>query len=274
MAVYSQLLDAAQAQYGAIIAGYQNTLAYHAATAASIQQGYSQLYTDVLTGIKDVGQAKSQEIADTYASRVGAATQQLVNRGLGNTTVTSSVARGLALDESKAQATLAEQIAQLRAGYQSQLGLAGLGYRGQALREQTGIQTSQLGYMAGYQNMLGNLGMREAELNQRESFFNRQMNPGGFRVTGWGGGGLGATRPEARPILQQAPRYDSGYDPYVTVPNMGSWGGYGFDAPAMTSTGGWGSATESGWGAPGGGAGAPTGYEGMGIEAWDAGYEY
>jgi hypothetical protein len=93
---------------------------------ADINRRYGQLSADVLGGIRGIEASRLQDINTQYARDASDATQSLASRGLGNTTVQESVSRGLQSDRDRARTRLANEIAGLTAGYQSQLGLAGL----------------------------------------------------------------------------------------------------------------------------------------------------
>jgi hypothetical protein len=151
---YNSSLGMNQQNYNNILQGYQQTQAQQQAAQQGVQQGYGNLSGAVLGGIQGIGASRSQDIASDYARQSGAAAQSLISRGLGNTTIQDSVQRGLAFDKSRADTTLANQMAGLQAGYQSQLGLAGLGYAGQAAAQNTDQANRQLGWMnsvnAGY----------------------------------------------------------------------------------------------------------------------------
>ncbi len=120
------------------------------------QQGYQQLLQQVLGSIAGVGRSQGQAIEDTYAKEVGASKQDLMSRGLGNTTVIDSEKRGLLLDKSKAQIALQNQLAQLTAGYEGQIGSSQLqfqqGYEQQNRQFQQQQQLAQQNY--GYQSQL------------------------------------------------------------------------------------------------------------------------
>lgn len=144
---YGNALEQNKAMYGDIMAGYQQTSANQVNAQNALAGGYTSLYNNVLGGIQGIGASQQQAIQDTYAQQRGSADQSLISRGLGNTTVRDSVQRGLTLDEGKANIALANQIAALNAGYQSNLGLAGLNYGNQAAAQNTGQANSQLGFM-------------------------------------------------------------------------------------------------------------------------------
>ncbi len=144
---YNSALAQNQAMYGNILAGYQQVLGNQTGANQAIGAGYGELYNTVLGGIQGVDASQRQAIADTYAQQKGQATQGLISRGLGNTTVRDSVNRGLSLDKAKADIALSNQTAQLQAGYQSQLGLAGLGQQSAAAAQNAALGGRQLDWM-------------------------------------------------------------------------------------------------------------------------------
>ncbi len=161
-----------------------------------------------------------------------------MNAGLGNTTVTSSVSRGLMYDRTKAENALAEQIAQLKAGYMSQIGLAGLGYRGQAIQADTGVGLAQAGYQGSYSQAL--LGMAGGAMRSGGGGYG--MGGGGTaqpmsQGSGLGGQGMGNYGPYTDPnqaynnaaMLQYQQQLGRPYksDPYIDTPYPSFGGGGG-----------------------------------------------
>lgn len=176
---YNSSLQQNQANYNNILAGYQQTAGNQAAGQAATQAGYGQLSNDVMGGIAGIGSDQQALLGRLYTQQRGNAMQGLINSGLGNSTVTSSVNRGIGLDESLARNNLANSIAQTKAGFQSNLGLAGLGYAGQSVRDNSALAQNQLGWMnsvnAGYPDagMYGQLAMQAGAAQQ--SALNRQQ---------------------------------------------------------------------------------------------------
>jgi hypothetical protein len=144
---YQSALNINRQNYGNILAGYQQLMAQQVPAEANITQGYTNLENQVLGTIKNIGASAGQQIQDLYAQQTGATQQQLINSGLGNSTVLASAQRGNTLDYAKAQVALQNQVAGLTAGYQSNLGLAGLNYQNQALMQNTGLGLQQLNFM-------------------------------------------------------------------------------------------------------------------------------
>ncbi len=182
---YQGMIRQAQDSYKGIMAGYRNALSGQQRAQQGINQGYNRLQANVLGGLAGQGQARSQEIADYYTAQSGAAMQGLTNRGLGNTTIANSVGRGLAYDQTKAQNALRESVAGQQAQYQTQLGLAGLGYRGQANQQNTALLGQNLGYQGDWQGRLLGAGLQGAGQqygNQHQQGWGRS-NSGGRNLS-------------------------------------------------------------------------------------------
>jgi hypothetical protein len=90
----------------------------------------------------------------------------MINAGLGNSTVLASLQRGNCAQKSLATTQAEGQFAELEAGYESQLGLAGLNWQQQALAMNSALGVQQLkcmmlplpnpsGFMSQYQNLFG-----------------------------------------------------------------------------------------------------------------------
>lgn len=230
---YSDALAMNQKNYQNIYSGYQNLLAQQQERQAQVQARYDQLNNAVQQGIANMGASRSQEINDQYTQAGGAATQNLINAGLGNTTVTSSVARGLEADRNKAQTALTDQLAGLKASYASNLGLAAAGYASQAEQANSGLVGRQLDWMNSVNANYPNAGLY-AQLAQmagaaQEANRNRAALGGGGQSPNFGlarnpgtGGGL-----YRNPDLF-APTYDVGGD----AGYGGYAGGYGPGAGA------------------------------------------
>lgn len=146
-ASYKSALGFNEAQYGNVLAGYQGVLSSQQDALSSIGRGYSDLSQQVLGGLEGAGAAERQRIGDAYAAAQGQAGQSLVSRGLGNSTVVDSTNRGLTFDAQKQYLDLADRLMQQRAGYTSQLGLAGLAQQQQSVMANSGLAQNQLGWM-------------------------------------------------------------------------------------------------------------------------------
>ena len=192
MGAYSNALNLNEQNYGNILQGYQGLGASQVGAQNQIQQGYGNLSSAVLGDIQGIGASQSQAIQDTYAQQSGNSAQQMINSGLGNTTVQQSVQRGNLLDEQKAQTGLANQMAQLTAGYQSSLGLAGLNYANQANMQNTALGSQQLGFMNSVNSPYPNAqAYNDYALQQQTlAMAQRAAGSGSLLTRGGGGGGI------------------------------------------------------------------------------------
>lgn len=219
---YNQALQTNQQMYNNILGGYNSTMAYQQSQSQAIAQGYDTLQADTLGQLAGVQTAANQQAADQYAQQVGTQTQQMVDRGLGNSTVTNSVARGLQYDYSKVLGQNAANFGQLNAQYQSQIGLAGLGYQGQALNDTTQLANQQLQFMNSvtvpYPDPYA-----YAALNQQAGAVSAGGYGGVSSPTGYGsyGGASGSGKP-----------------PNTMNPSMGNQGSY-YTSPSYGGTSGY-----------------------------------
>ncbi len=221
---YRGMLKQSQDQYSKILAGYQNALAGQQRRSQRVAQGYNKLENRVLGNLAGSGTARSQEIADFYTAQAGQQNQNLISRGLGNTTVASSVGRGLAYDQSKAQTDLSNRLSNQYAQYQSNIGLAGLNYRGDANQQRTGLMGAQLGYQGDWQKSLLGAGLTAAGMQNQYAL--SSMNSGGGvgpEIKGLSHGDI-LTRPSSPGLSQY---YSGEADPYVSIGGYGGGGGGG-----------------------------------------------
>lgn len=152
-----------------------------------IDSRYQSLQDAVMGDISRIGGAQAMTNQENYLRARGAADDDLTSRGLGNTTVRSSVMRGVEFDRARAGNELAERMAGLNAQYRSSLGLAGLSFReraGQMQNEQERLnqrfaleanaapQMAALaareraaGQMAGYDAQIGMAGLNQDARN-------------------------------------------------------------------------------------------------------------
>lgn len=144
---YKTALEQNQAMYSDIMGGYQQTIQNQTSAQDALAGGYTQLHDSVLGQIQGIDTSQRQQIADDYTAAKGRSLQSAVTRGLGNTTVSDSMQRGLDFDKAKADIALSNQTSGLLASYQSQLGQAGLRSREQSYAANTGQANQQLGFM-------------------------------------------------------------------------------------------------------------------------------
>jgi hypothetical protein len=169
---YQQRMDQVMSTYynplytQAGLGGSNPTLASQLQSGQSnLAQGWSDLTSKIDTAINDIGASGRQSIQDVYAQQRAGSEQDMINRGMGNTTVNSAAKAQLAALESRDLAAMNEQLAQLRLGaYQSSgmgalqsqegqlanslsLGLQGLGYQAQAGNMYAQLSGDPLGVM-------------------------------------------------------------------------------------------------------------------------------
>ncbi len=238
---YQNALNLNQQNYANVLSGYQNLQGQQARSATGIQQGYQRLTEDVLGGIGDITGSQRQAIRDAYAQQSGTQAQQLINRGLGNTTVQQSTQRGLSLDEQKAQVALANQMAQLFSGYRSSLGLASLNYANQANAQNAALGAQQLGFMgsvqANYPSAQAYASTAAGIRAQQEAQKNRALiRPLGGGVGGASGVDFGGGAPR---LPRGVPGASSGYQGGGGYGIGGGGGGGGSNPYAFMPPGGW-----------------------------------
>lgn len=137
MNVYNQLLGLNQNNYQNMLNAYTAGGQTLAGQLPNIYQGYGGLQNQIM-GTLGMGQVlgkngnwgvaapAAQAIGQTFAQQRGATDQQMINAGLGNTTVRGNLQNQNALMAGQAYGGLGAQLAQTAAGYQAQTGLAGL----------------------------------------------------------------------------------------------------------------------------------------------------
>jgi hypothetical protein len=222
---YNNALAMNQANYSNILAGFQTAVAAQTSAQQAIQAGYSNLYNDVQARVEKIGAARSAEINDAAGRSLASGSQQLVDRGLGNTTVAGNLPRGVEADRNRRQLELSEAMAKMQGDYMSQLGLQTLGNAQGGADRLAGTNQRQLDWMNSLTAAYPDPGMyaglaREAAQTQAAA--------GGDRDQWSYGSGVFAGAGGAGPKL--------GY-----VPAGGSYYGTGGYTPAAPTGGGGGS---------------------------------
>lgn len=187
---FTQLIRQLQDQQAAV---REEELARHAqlmdfASGLSDQVGAMGTYGQANQQIQQVGQAASQRINQGAQQQLGQAEQDLISRGLGNTTVRESVKRGVEDDRQRAQGENDERIAGLRSGLlERQAGLefqAGVNEIDTALSRQTQHPDPSL-----FANLISQAASQSPE--RQEIFIGPGSSSYGsqFRAQSSGGGG-------------------------------------------------------------------------------------
>lgn len=195
---YMDALNTNKQNYANILGGYQQTAAENRAEQARVAQGYRQLNTDVQNKLAGSNASNIQSINDRYSQDWAKAQQGLTSAGLGNTTIVPSVQRGYGLDRAKAVTDSENKFAQLQANYMSGIGQAGLGYEGNAIRDNTAQANRQLDWMNSVQ----------AKYPDAASYMALAQMQGAARNRG--GGMMPFGLPQGRPAN---PGFDIGFPP-------------------------------------------------------------
>lgn len=133
--------------FGGIQTGYEALRSQLDKQYSDISGGYSKLYGDVLGKIAGTNQTNLQDINTQYAARQGEATQQMVNRGLGNSTVVQNMQRAIEMDRSRARTASENQFAQLQAQYMNNIGQSGLQAQQQGAQLSSQLGQNQLNWL-------------------------------------------------------------------------------------------------------------------------------
>lgn len=268
---YNQALSTNQQLYNNILNGYNSTMAYQQSQQNAINSGYSELNANVLGQLGGVQTAANQQAADDYAKAVGTTTQDMVNRGLGNSTVTTSAARGLQYDYQKVLGQNAANFGQLNANYMTQIGMGQLGYQNDSTQQIVNTAYNDLNWMNSISVPYPDA-YAYAQLNQQAGATSAgKPSPYNYAPQSPGGGSVSMPKPPVSPSPGAYPQ------------QQGSGGG-GYTAPMYTNQGyNYGSSADSlagdaaAYGAYGAGVGASMygGGEdyGQSSDPYAAGYE-
>lgn len=221
---YNNALAMNQSNYDNILKGYQDSLASQTTAQQAIQAGYSDLYNNVLDKVTGIGQARANQINDASDQALARGSQQLIDRGLGNTTVQSSVARGVEGDRNQRQLELSDSLARMTGDYMSNLGLAGLSSRERGLGNQMNWMGRQLDFQNSVTAKYPDAGLY-ADL-ARTAAQNDQPR-GGYGGGAFAGAGGIPRGPQDRLgyIPDRGPQYPAGTPQAAAAPGGG--GGYG-----------------------------------------------
>lgn len=187
---YASSLAMNQANYNNVLSGYQQLGQQQQAAQHQVSVGYDNLQSGVLGSIQGIDRSQRQAIADQYAKNIGQQSQQLISRGLGNSTVQSSVERGLLFDKTKSDIALTNATQGLNAQYMNQTGMAALQYQDQANRNNVGLASQQLQFMNSVQ-----AGYPDARAFAELARMKGASGGGGYGGGGWTSSGVSAGKP-------------------------------------------------------------------------------
>jgi hypothetical protein len=126
-------------------------------------RGHRDLSRGVMDTISGIGRSELMDIEERYARARGSTDQSLISRGLGNATVRDAMQRGNLFDRTRAGIDLSDRLAATRAGYQSQLGLAGLGFGERSAGAELGQENLVARTRADARQSLGQFGLAQSE---------------------------------------------------------------------------------------------------------------
>ncbi len=141
---YQAALGMNQALFGGVQTGFEALRSGVDQQYQGILDGYSALYGDVLGRIAGTNETNLTDINTQYNAQAGAAAQNAVSRGLGNSTVQANMQRAIGLDRARAITDSQNRFAQLGANYASQLGQARLGAMQNSASMNAGLGQAQL----------------------------------------------------------------------------------------------------------------------------------
>ena len=173
---YGAALNMNKALFDASQGGYQNLRNQLDQQYQGIQNGYNQLYGNVQGMIQGTNSSNIQDINTKYAAQAGQSAQDMVSRGLGNSTVAMNMQRAIDLDRARAITASQNQFAQLGANYAAQIGGAGLAAQQQGAGIQASLGQAQMNALnqvnAGYPDasMYGQLAAMYGAQQQRQQY--------------------------------------------------------------------------------------------------------
>lgn len=182
----------------------------------NIYQNMESQYGDVLGRIAGTNTSNINDIGRNAQALSGQASQQMVSRGLGNSTVQQNMQRAIEADRARETTRSNEAFAQLGAGYANQIWQGRTAAQQNKAQAMAGLGTAQLGALervnAGYPDaaMFGSLAQMygaqsEAARNRKQlgpgsgfaqaggasAGYSSSPSPWGSRTLGGGGGGGG-----------------------------------------------------------------------------------
>lgn len=219
---YNAALDMNKALFDASQSGYENLRGQLDQQYQGIQGGYNQLGQDVQGMISGSNASNITDINANYSAQAGKASQDMVSRGLGNSTVQQNIQRAIALDRARAITQSQNQFAQLGASYASQIGQGGLNAQMQGANVQANLGSQQMNALnqvnAPYPNasVYGSLAAMYGAQAQRDEAM--KQNRGGFgQYQGAGGSYSRAPSPFGQSVPMTAP---SGMGQFTTSIGM------------------------------------------------------
>jgi hypothetical protein len=146
-----------------------------ASNSANVGRGYDNLNSDLQSRNNLLGQTEATNIDERFARQQASADQDLINRGLGNTTVRSSVNRGIGYDQSRAQTALAQDVNAIRNQTDMSTRLPELSFGERANQFGAGLQTGNAAAQTGLIGNIANLQGQGLQFGERANQAQNQM---------------------------------------------------------------------------------------------------
>ncbi len=272
--IYKQLLGINQERYSNVQQAYNQGQNRLSEQLPGIYQGYNQLSGDVMNTLgmgqvlgKDgnwgVAGPAAEAIKRQDVAQQGQITQDMTNRGLGNTSVGGNLQNQRGYNTEQAYGGLGAQLAQTAAGYQSQIGLGGLGARMQGAGMQTGLTQGALGPLG--QQASNTAGQLTGQTSSSYSNFAPQQLGGGYgsgyRPSNYGG--YGAFQGVHNEVGGQAPNMMMAMMAQPKPKQYAMMAGPGGSVHGASDFSGMGSSGSSAWGSSPSGNMQPGGVPGV-----------
>lgn len=172
---YANIIGSATNAYNATIAGYQKVLQQQQQAQAGVMQGYNDLQAGVLGGLEQSSAVAGKTISDQYKQDAAKQQMMLYKQGLGNSTTVNNLLSQLGKNQAFAQEKRLADFATTAADKRTQLGLAGLGYAGNALNTNLGFAGQGLQYSGTGALQLGHLAEGFAGLENQQEMQKQQF---------------------------------------------------------------------------------------------------
>ena len=135
---YAGNLEQNKAMYNQIMEGYANQQANYLRTTGDINAGYDRLVQQQ----QGYGDAQRLGLKGQYGQQLGQLQQNMISRGMGNSTVLDSAQQGMGAQLAQSQIGLDDALQNRMLGIQQ----AQLGYQGQAQQGYAALAGQQFGF--------------------------------------------------------------------------------------------------------------------------------
>lgn len=205
--------NANQDLYNRTVSGFDSILSGQQSDLAGVSNEYRQRQRAVMQGLTGANDANERDINQRFAQLGGQSMQDLISRGLGNSTVLASTQRGLGQSQADALTRSRNDFARQIADMRTQWGMASLNQKQNSALANSGLanqqansllQNTQIGYpdMGAYASMIASI----------PDTRNLDALLGGGGGGGMGGGGAGLLQFDpSRPVGGPGPQSSAFY---------------------------------------------------------------